>query len=414
MRYGGWMGVGTGMRRQLPPWAMGLAIAPLGFYYGFVSTALPILLRARGVSVGEIAWVSAVGFSPTFWAFLLCPILDVRFSKRAYALTFAAVAAVCLGVSTMLTGNLVAFTAVVTAGCAAIVMFGNTHRGWMPDVIEDKHYSQVGGSSNVANLGAAGLFATLVVVLVRTLSAPVAAGLLGLTVMAPTVLLFFIPLPAKKRRGARETFSHFFGDLYRVCRRPGCVLGLICFVSPTACFALTNLFSGVGSDFHTPERWVTALNGTGMAVACSLGCLAGMWICGRFQRRTVYVVSGFGGAAAALGLIRAPHTLLFFAVGVLVYDFFTGINYTAFTSLEYEIVGSGNPLASTQFALLSASANLPISYMTAVDGHFHTTHGLGGMLAVDALSSIVVGTVLLVVFHRMGHLGKRAEMAVAG
>ena len=133
------------MRRQLPPWAMGLAIAPLGFYYGFVSTALPILLRARGVSVGRIAWVSAVGFSPTFWAFLLCPILDVKFSKRAYALTFAAVAAVCLGVSTLLTGNLVAFTAVVTAGCASIVMFGNTHGGWMPDVIEDKHYSQVGG-----------------------------------------------------------------------------------------------------------------------------------------------------------------------------------------------------------------------------------------------------------------------------
>jgi hypothetical protein len=288
-------------------------------------------------------------------------------------------------------------------------MFGNTHGGWMPDVIEDKHYSQVGGSSNVANLGAAGLFATLVVVLVRTLHAPVAAGLLGLTVMAPTVLLFFIPLPKKKRRGARETFSHFFGDLYSVCRRPGCVLGLICFVSPTACFALTNLFSGVGSDFHTPERWVTALNGPGMAIACSLGCLGGIWVCGRFQRRTVYVVSGFGGAAAALGLIRAPHTLLFFAVGVLVYDFFTGINYTAFTSLEYEIVGSRNPLASTQFALLSASANLPISYMTAVDGHFHTTHGLAGMLAVDAVSSIVVGTGLLVAFHRIA-MRKRGKV----
>jgi len=73
--------------------------------------------------------------------------------------------------------------------------------------------------------GAAGLFATLVVVLVRTMAAPLAAGLLGLTVMAPTVLLFFIPLPKKKRRGARETFSHFFGDLYRVCRRPGASWG---------------------------------------------------------------------------------------------------------------------------------------------------------------------------------------------
>ena len=392
---------------------MGLAIAPLGFYYGFVSTALPILLRARGVSVGQIAWVSAVGFSPTFWAFLLCPILDVRFSKRTYALFFAGVAAVCLGVSTLLTGNLVAFTAVVTTGCASMVMFGNTHGGWMPDVIEDKHYSQVGGMSNVANLGAAGVFATLAVVLVRTLPAPLAAALLGLTVMAPTVLLFFIPLPKKKRRRASETFSTFFSDLYRVCRRPGCVLGLICFVSPTACFALTNLFSGVGSDFHTPERWVTALNGPGMAIACSLGCVAGIWVCSRFVRRTVYVVSGFGGAAAALALIWTPHVLLFYAAGVLMYDFFTGINYTAFTSLEYEIVGPGNPLASTQFALLSASANLPISYMTAVDGHFHTTHGLTGMLAVDALSSMVVGASLLLVFHRMG-VGKRAEVAVAG
>jgi ABC-type molybdate transport system permease subunit len=36
------------------------------------------------------------------------------------------------------------------------------------------------------------------------------------------------------------------------------------------------------------------------------------------------------------------------------------------------------------------------------------------MLAVDALSSVVVGTVLLVVFHRMGHLGKKPEVAVAG
>ena len=38
------------MRRSLPPWAMGLAIAPLGFYFGFVSTAMPILLAAKGVA----------------------------------------------------------------------------------------------------------------------------------------------------------------------------------------------------------------------------------------------------------------------------------------------------------------------------------------------------------------------------
>jgi len=393
------------MRRSLPPWAMGLAIAPLGFYYGFISTSMPILLAAHGCSVGRIAEVSAIAFSPTFWAFVLCPILDVRFNRRAYALFFAGVAAVCLGACTLLTADLAAFTAVLTAGCTAAVMFGNTHQGWMPDVIEDKHYSHVGATTNIANLGAAGLFATLTIVLVRKLPALPAAGLLGLAVMAPTAMLFFIPLPAKPARGFAETFGTFFADLVRVCKRPGCIVGLICFLSPTACFALTNLFSGMGRDFHTPERWVTVLNGMGVAILCSLGCLAGIWLCARHVRRTVYIVSGLGGACAALGLIFTPHTLEFFIAGVLAYNFFQGINYTAFSGLCYEIVGPENPLAATQMSLLAAAVNLPISYMTAVDGHFHTTRGLSGMLAVDGLTSILVGTLLLLVFRRLGPSG---------
>jgi PAT family beta-lactamase induction signal transducer AmpG len=394
---------------------MGLAVAPLGFCFGFISTAIPILLAAKGVSVEKISEVSAVGFSPSFWAFLLCPILDVRFSKRAYAFFFAGVTAVCIGASVLLTSNLVVFTAVVTAGCAAAVIFGNAHGGWMPDVIKERHYSQVGGTSNIANLGAAGLFATLAVVVVRTLPLQVAALMVAVVIFAPTAMLFFIPLPAKPTRGVAEMFSSFFSDLYRVCRRPGCILGLICFLSPTACFALTNLFSGMGADFHTPESAVTALNGPSVAVVCSLGCLAGIWICSRYLRRTVYIVAGFGGAAAALSMIWMPHTLGFYAAGVLAYNFFQGINYTAFTAFELEIVGPGNPLASTQIALLTAASNLPISYMTAVDGRFHTTHGLSGMLAVDGLSSIVVGSLLLWVFRRLG-LGRKqpsAELADA-
>jgi PAT family beta-lactamase induction signal transducer AmpG len=378
---------------------MGLAIAPLGFYFGFISTAMPILLSARGVPVGRIAEVSAIGFSPSFWAFLLCPILDVRFSKRAYAFFFAAVAAVCLAASVLLAGNLPAFVAVMTTGCAAAVIFGNAHGGWMPDVIEDKHYSQVGGTSNMANLGAAGVFALFTVVVVRHLPLAAAAVVLGLTVLAPTILLFFIPVPTRHRRGVREVFGSFFRDLYRVCRTRSCLFGLMCFLSPTACFALTNLFSGMGRDFHASEYWVTSINGPGVAIACSVGCLLSIWLCQKYLRRTIYVVAGFGGALAALTLIWVPHTLGYFAAGVLVYNFFQGINYTAFTAFEFEIVGPGNPLAATQMALLTAASNLPISYMTAVDGHFYSLHGLPGMLAVDAGSSILVGTSLLILFH---------------
>jgi PAT family beta-lactamase induction signal transducer AmpG len=390
------------MRKQLPPWAMGLAVAPLGFYFGFISTAMPILLRSKGVSVDEITKISFLAFSPSFWAFVLCPILDVRFSKRAYALLFAAISAVCLGASTLLTGNLTVFTIVLTVGCTATVMFGNAHGGWMPDVIRDEHYSQVGGTVNIANLGAAGAFAALAVGVVRDTSPAVAAWLLGAIVLAPTVMLFFIPLPAKSTRAVAEVFSSFFRDLYRVCRTRSCVLGLICFLSPTACFALTNIFSSLGTDFRASERWVTVLNGPLVAVVCSIGCVAGIWLCSRFLRRTIYVVAGFGGAASALAMIWLPHTLAFFIGGVLAYNFFQGINYTAFSAFEYEIVGPGNPLGATQIALLTAASNAPISYMTRIDGHFYGHHGLTGMLAVDALSSIVLGTFLLLLFRRIG------------
>jgi len=379
---------------------MGLAIAPMGFYYGFISAAMPILLSARNVTVEDISRVSFLAFSPTYWAFLLSPILDIGFTKRTYALLFAGLAAVCLGVSTLITSNLVAFTTVLTVGCTSVVLFGNAHQGWMPDVVSDHYYSQVGATTNIANLGAAGLFTTIAVVLVRTLPPVAAAVLLTLTVVAPTVLLFFIPLPARRTRGAMETFRTFFQDLRRAVARPGSILALLCFLSPTACFALTNLFSALGADFHTPERRITAISGMGVAIACSVGCLAGIWLTGRFPRRKVYLLTGFGGAAAALGLIRVPHTFIFFAAGVLTYVFFQGINYTAFSSLCFEIVGPANPLASTQMAVLSAAANVPITYMTRVDGHFHTVYGLNGMLLVDAGSSIVVGTVLLAFLGR--------------
>lgn len=393
---------------------MGLAIAPLGLYYGFISTAMGILLRSRGVSVGRIDAISAIAFSPTFWAFLLCPILDVRFSKRAYAVFFAAVAALCLGLSTLLTGNLTAFTVVLTIGCAAMVIFGNAHQGWMPDVIDDSHYSHVGATTNVANLGAAGAFAVLTVFVIRHLPPVPAAFLLALAVLAPTVLLFFIPLPAAPTRGVAEVFSTFFCDLYAVCRRRDCIIGLICFAAPTACFALTNSFSSLGSDFGASEQQVTAINGTGVAIACSLGCLLGIWFAGRFPRRNVYILAGFGGVCAVGILLVTPHIFVWYAGCVLAYNLFQGVNYTAFSSFCYEIVGPTNPLAGTQMALLAAAANLPISYMTAIEGSVHSRYGINGMLMVDGISTILVGGTLLLVLQRIGlGSGRQDSRAVA-
>jgi PAT family beta-lactamase induction signal transducer AmpG len=269
-------------------------------------------------------------------------------------------------------------------------------------VIDDSHYSHVGATTNVANLGAAGAFSALTVFLVRHVSPVHAAALLSLTIVAPTAMLFFIPLPASPTRGAKEVFTTFFRDLYAVLRRRDCIIGLICFIVPTASFALTNSFSSLGSDFHASEKQVTLIATTGVAIICSMGCLTGIWFCGRFLRRNVYILTGFGSAAVALFLIKAPHVFAWYAAGVLAYSFFQGVSYTAFSSFCYEIVGPASSLAATQMALLTAAANQPISYMTKIEGVVHDHSGLNGMLATDGLCTLIVGTTLLLVLRRMG------------
>jgi MFS transporter, PAT family, beta-lactamase induction signal transducer AmpG len=249
----------------------------------------------------------------------------------------------------------------------------------------------------------AGVFASFTIFTVRHLQPAPAAVVLVLTMLLPTMLLFFIPLPAQPTRSVTQVFSTFFRDLYAVCRRRDCLIGLICFAAPTACFALTNSFSSLGSDFRATEGQVTAINGfPGVAIACSIGCLIGIWLCNRFLKRNVYILMGFFSATVALSLLAVPHTFRWYACGVLAYNLFQGVNYTAFSSLCYEIVGPANPLAATQISLLAAAANLPISYMTWVEGRVHTAHGVRGMLLLDAVTTLVVGTTLTLALRRFG------------
>lgn len=202
---------GWGMRRRLPPWALGLALAPMGFYFGFNSTGLPILLAGQGVPLDKIAYVSAVGFSPTFWAFLLCPILDVRFTRRTYAFVMAAVAACCLGASTLVIRHLTLLTVFLAVGCTATVMFQNAVCGWLPDVIEDKDYDETSAWSNIANLGAAGFFGMLAIVLVRHMPLGLAAAVLGFVLIAPTALLFSFLKQCLRREALPRRFERCFG-----------------------------------------------------------------------------------------------------------------------------------------------------------------------------------------------------------
>jgi len=138
----------------------------------------------------------------------------------------------------------------------------------------------------------------------------------------------------------------------------------------------------------------------------------GIWVCGRFVRRTVYILTGFGGAAAALALIRTPHVLLFYAAGVLMYDFFTGINYRRSHRWSTRLwVGES---AGFDPVCAAVGEREPADQLHDGGGWALPYDAwAGGNAGVDALSSVVVGAALLTVFHRIGAT-RKAEVAIAG
>ena len=230
--------------------AMGFAMCPLGFIFGFINTAMPILLAAQNTPVHIIANVSVIAFLPTSLGFVLCPVLDVRFTRRFYMIVCALLGGLSLAAAVMEYQHIIAFTALATFSCTAAVMYGNALGGWSVDALPSSDYGWLGAWGNVANLGAAGCFGSLTVFLIRGLALPVAAGLVGAIILLPLALLVFFPAPVLPHRSIEETFHTFFRDIFKLLGQRSVLLGLAAFLLPASCFALSNLFSGPNSVYN--------------------------------------------------------------------------------------------------------------------------------------------------------------------
>jgi len=139
----------------------------------------------------------------------------------------------------------------------------------------------------------------------------------------------------------------------------------------------------------------------------AVGCVAGGWIADRLGRWWTYF--GSGGAVALVALVmavlsRTPQTFTF---GILSYAFFPGIAYAAFSAVVLFAIGRG--AASTKYANLSSLGNIPVVYMTALNGWVHDRYGPTWMLVAEALSGLVCIALALFVLHLINGMQRRVN-----
>ena len=376
-------------RNRVPVWLMGLTNLTYGLYGGVVAFAVPQLLSNRHVPEPAIASLTAVAFSPSFWAFLLSPTLDVRFSRRWYAVALALIASVTLVVAFLNLDHLVLLEATLTVGFFAAYLYQSALGGWLSTITTAEEESTVSIWITIANVGGFGIMAVACNQLVRSLPPLTVALLLGASILLPTLAFPFMEAPSPDRRLAGESFGQFNRDLLSLIKRREVLIAVVLFLAPAGSFALTNFLGGRGEDFHASPGFVGLVGGVAVGVAGILGCLLFKPLRRLMPLRSLYLTVGFIGSLFTLGLILLPHVPASFATALIAENLFQSLAITISMAIIFETIGRDNPLASTTFCFIGSAYGVPLSYMLYVDAYGFTRGGIAGSFAIDAMAGVV-------------------------
>lgn len=400
------------IRHRVPVWLMGLTNLSYGLYGGAIAFAVPQILGTRQVPEASIAGLTAVAISPGFWAFLFSPVLDVRFSRRFYAVALMGFASLTLVGAFVSLGHLEMLEVVLTAGFFAAYLYQSALGGWLSSITSAEEENLVSVWMTIGNTGGFSVMAIGCNQIVRHLSPPAAAVVLAVSILLPMIPFPFMQAPGPDRRLASESFPQFFGDLVSLVKRREVLVALVLFISPAATFSLTNFLGGRGSDFHASPGFVGVIGGAGVALGGIVGCLIFPALSRLLPLRPFYLAVGIAGAVCTLSLIPLPRVPASFAVVLIAENLFQSLAITACTAITFETIGQNNPLASTTFCFLGSAYGVPISYMLYIDAFGYARKGIFGALGIDAITGILASVVLGLMLYSLARRSRRRSPAV--
>jgi hypothetical protein len=124
------------------------------------------------------------------------------------------------------------------------------------------------------------------------------------------------------------------------------------------------------------------------------------------DRKTAYALYGLMMVLCALAMAAAPRTEAMYVVFTLAYAFIQGLTYAGFTAVVLEAIGLG--AAATKYNLFASLSNMPIAYVTVINGWAHTRWGAGGMLATEAAIGVAGVVVFIAVAMALPRRASRA------
>lgn len=122
-----------------PVWLLGLCNFTFGAYFAVMLQTVPQLLSADGVPQPTIARVTAIGMIPSFCSFFLSPILDWRFTRRAYAIALALLNGGALLAMLASLHDMTRLATFMFVGAGTINLYQAALGGWLASIVAPGH-----------------------------------------------------------------------------------------------------------------------------------------------------------------------------------------------------------------------------------------------------------------------------------
>ena len=390
----------TDPTRVPPVWILAIPWLIGGMVGGFIVVPLPQMLVAQGVPGDRAAVAVAIILSPMCWSFLLAPILDVRFRRRTYALVFGVMGVSAAIAAVLYHAVLGEVEALMLVGFLCSCLFQSALGGWAGSLIEKGQDSLLGAWSGIYNVGGSGVGILIADYALQHFSRTTAAALIFAAFLSPLAVFPVIPAPPAAKMLAAASFSRFAHEVASLFKSREVLVALTLFALPSGAFALTNALGAWSDGFHAPPSLVSVISGFGIILGSVAGCALVPPLARKVPLRPLYLSIGLVGAAFTASLVLAPRGPWAFGLAFVGENFFQSAAVATFMAIIFEVIGPGNPLAATTFAVLAAAASLPVDYMEFVDARGYHSNGITGAFLTDALVSGSVCVLLAIVLRR--------------
>jgi MFS family permease len=383
------------------PWLFGLLIAPNAVLaYGIIAGVLSYLLRRQGVGIGRSSEIIALLILPQTIYFLWSPITDFWIRRRTWLMVGAIASALTLAAAfhgrRLDTPSAVALMFLSACFGQLIVSSCGGMMGTLRSEATRRKASSVYQGGALA-FGALGVF-----VLAR-LAERMGMGPLGWIAAAlialPSLAAFAAPeQPREQKQGIRETFAGIWHEFKATFFRWRAVPYTLVMLFPMASGALIGLLPGIAQDYHVSGQQMAWMNGLAGALLTASGSLAATLIPARIRASVAYLSVCLLNEGLLVILWLGPLTPSTYFIGATLYLFTIGTCYALFTAVVLEFLGQSGKSGCSRYSIINSLGNVPVVYMTALDGRGGQLWGARGLAGTDAVIGVIGAAILLTYF----------------